>query len=77
VSVTAYVMVKAHTGDADRIREDIRALAGVETVDIVAGDMDLVAKVGVDSPGKVREIAATAVRSLDGVEDTQTYIAMN
>ena len=77
MSVTAYVMVKAHTGDVDQICEDIRALAGVETVDIVAGDMDLVAKVGVDSPGEVREIAATAVRSLDGVEDTQTYIAMN
>jgi DNA-binding Lrp family transcriptional regulator len=77
VSVTAYVMVKAHTGDADRLREDIDALAGVETVDIVAGDMDLVTKVAVDDPSEVREIAATTLRNLDGVEDTQTYIAMN
>ena len=77
MSVTAYVMVKAHTGDADRLRKDIAALAGVETVDIVAGDMDLVTKVAVDDPSEVREIAATTVRSLDGVEDTQTYIAMD
>ena len=77
MSVTAYVMVKAHTGDADRLREDIAALAGVETVDIVAGDMDLVTKVAVDDPSEVREIAATTVRGLDGVEDTRTYIAMN
>lgn len=76
MSVLAYVMVKAHTGDADRLRETIAALDGVTEVHIVAGDVDLIAKVQVDTPDEVREIAASAVRSLDGVEDTRTYIAM-
>ena len=76
MSVLAYVMVKAHTGDADRLRDEVAAVDGVESVHIVAGDVDLIAKVRVDSPAAVREIAATTVRSLDGVEDTHTYIAM-
>ncbi|MFC7175943.1 Lrp/AsnC family transcriptional regulator [Halosegnis marinus] len=69
-------MVKAHTGDADRLRDEVAAVEGVESVHIVAGDVDLIAKVRVESPAEVREIAATTVRNLDGVEDTHTYVAM-
>ncbi len=76
MSVLAYVMVKAHTGDADRLRDEVAAVEGVESVHIVAGDVDLIAKVRVESPAEVREIAATTVRNLDGVEDTHTYVAM-
>ena len=30
----------------------------------------------VDSPGDVKEIAADAIQTLDGVENTHTYVAM-
>lgn len=76
MTVLAYVMVKAHTGDADRLRDEIAGVGGVDEVHIVAGDVDLIAKVSVDSPDDVREISASTVRSLRGVEDTRTYIAM-
>ncbi len=74
--VRAYVTVKAHTGDADRIRDDIAAVEGVERAHIVAGDIDLIAVVDVDSPAAVKDVAATHVQNIDGVADTQTYIAM-
>ena len=74
--VVAYVMVKAHTGDAGRLRDDIETLDGVVSAHIVAGDVDIIAKVEVDSPGMVKDIAADSVRALSGVEDTHTYIAM-
>jgi DNA-binding Lrp family transcriptional regulator len=74
--VVAYVMVKAHTGEAGKLRDEIAATEGVVAAHIVAGDVDLIAKVDVDAPGGVKEIAADAIRSLDGVEDTHTYIAM-
>lgn len=77
MSVLAYVMIKAHTGDADRLREDVAEIDGVTDVHIVAGDVDLIAKVEVETPGDVRRISASAIRGLDGVEDTQTYIAMD
>ena len=74
--VLAYVMVKAHTGEAGRLRDDIEAIDGVVSAHIVAGDVDVIAKVDVDSPGGVKEIAADGIQGLDGVEDTHTYIAM-
>ena len=75
--VTAYVMVKAHTGDADRLRGAIAEIDGVTSCHIVAGDVDLIAKVEVDTPADVKDIAATQIQNIEGVEDTQTYVAMD
>jgi DNA-binding Lrp family transcriptional regulator len=75
--VVAYVMIKAHTGDADRIKSDIEAVDGVIDASIVAGDVDFIAKVEVDSPAAVKDVAATGIQGIDGIEDTQTYIAMD
>lgn len=75
--VTAYVMVKANTGEADRLRNAIEAIDGVGEAHIVAGDVDIIAKLGVDSPAQVKEIAADAIQGISGVEDTRTYIAMD
>jgi DNA-binding Lrp family transcriptional regulator len=70
-------MVKAHTGEADRLRTEIGAIDGVERAHIVAGDVDLIVVVDVDSPAAVKDVAATHIQAVDGVEDTQTYIAMD
>ncbi|MBV0900472.1 Lrp/AsnC family transcriptional regulator [Haloarcula salina] len=75
--VTAYVMVKAHTGDADRLKDEIEAVAGVVEAHIVAGDVDLIAKVEVETPAEVKDVAATHIQDIEGVENTQTYIAMD
>ncbi|MFB6353418.1 MAG: Lrp/AsnC family transcriptional regulator [Halobacteriales archaeon] len=75
--VTAYVMVKALTGEADRIKQDIEAIDGVLEVHIVAGDVDLIAKLDVESPGDVKAIAADQIHGVEGVDSTQTYIAMD
>ena len=75
--VTAYIMIKANTGEADRLREGIQAIDGVESAHIVAGDVDIIAKAQVDTPAAVKEIAATQIQGISGVETTQTYIAMD
>jgi DNA-binding Lrp family transcriptional regulator len=75
--VRAYVMVKAHSGDAERLRDAIRGVEGVVEAYIVAGDIDFIATVEVDTPADVKTAAATHVQSIDGVEDTQTYVAMD
>ncbi|CCQ33310.1 Transcription regulator protein [Halorhabdus tiamatea SARL4B] len=74
--VTAYVMVKAHTGEADRLKNSIEAIDGVASAHVVAGDVDLIAKVDVPAPADVKEIAAGEIQEIDGIEDTQTYVAM-
>ncbi|WP_255195315.1 Lrp/AsnC family transcriptional regulator [Halorarius litoreus] len=75
--VHAYVMIKAYTGDADKLKGEIEAIEGVTSAHIVAGDVDLIAKVEVPSPAEVKTIAATQIQNLEGVEDTRTYIAMD
>ena len=74
--VTAYVMVKANTGEADRLLHEIADIDGIVDAHIVAGDVDIIAKLDVDSPADVKEIAATTIQNTDGVEDTETYISM-
>lgn len=75
--VRAYIMVKALTGEADRLRNEIEGFDGVERCHIVAGDIDLIAVVDVGSPVEVKDIAAGEIGDIDGVGDTQTYIAMD
>jgi DNA-binding Lrp family transcriptional regulator len=75
--VRAYVMVKAHSGDAERLRDEIRAVEGVVDAAIVAGDVDFIATVEVDTPADVKTAAATHIQNIGGVEDTQTYVAMD
>jgi DNA-binding Lrp family transcriptional regulator len=75
--VHAYVMIKAYTGDADKLKDEIQAIEGVTSSHIVAGDVDLIAKVEVESPAEVKTIAATKIQNLEGVEDTRTYVAMD
>jgi DNA-binding Lrp family transcriptional regulator len=74
--VVAYVMVKAHTGKAGELRDDIQGIDGVVSAHIVAGDVDIIAEADVDSPAGIKEIAADAIQGLSGVEDTHTYIAI-
>ncbi|SFR51804.1 Lrp/AsnC family transcriptional regulator [Halogeometricum limi] len=75
--VTAYVMVKASTGDVDRLKETMLNLHdGVESVSIVAGDVDFIVKAHVETPAEVKDIAAS-IHEMTGIEDTQTYIAMD
>jgi DNA-binding Lrp family transcriptional regulator len=75
--VTAYVLVKANTGEADRLRTEMKAIDGVVSADIVAGDVDFVVKIRVESPVVVKSIAAESIQTITGVENTQTYVAMD
>ena len=72
--VIAYVLVKANTGEADRLKRSIADLEGIDRVSIVAGDVDLITKLSVDTPAEVKEIAADAVDSLDGVGSDLLYL---
>ncbi|WP_459191618.1 Lrp/AsnC family transcriptional regulator [Halosimplex sp. J119] len=75
--VRAYVMVKAHSGDAERLKSEITSVEGVESAYIVAGDVDFIATVDVDETADVKAVAATHIQNIEGIENTQTYVAMD
>lgn len=77
IVVTAYIMVKANSGDADYLKNEMEAIDGVGSARIVAGDVDFIVTVDVDSPAEVKNVAATEIQNLDGIDSTQTYIAMD
>jgi DNA-binding Lrp family transcriptional regulator len=74
--VVAYVAIKASTSEADRLLETVSQVDGVVDAHIVAGDVDLIAKLNVDSPAAVKQVAAENLGGIDGVESTTTYVAM-
>ena len=75
--VTAYVLVKANTGEADRLERELSALLDVTNVHVVAGDVDLIVTVAADDPSAVKTVAAGAMADVDGVERTRTYVALD
>ncbi|MFB6108150.1 MAG: Lrp/AsnC family transcriptional regulator [Haloplanus sp.] len=75
--VVAYVLITANTGDADRLKRDVAAVDGVTDVHIVAGDVDLIARVEVEDTPAVKDVVVTAVQSIDGVAETRTYLTMD
>ncbi|MFB6132528.1 MAG: Lrp/AsnC family transcriptional regulator [Halanaeroarchaeum sp.] len=75
--VTAYILIKANTSEADRLLDDVSATEGVVDAHVVAGDVDLIAKIEVESPQAVKDVAADNIQSIPGVESTETYISMD
>jgi DNA-binding Lrp family transcriptional regulator len=61
----------------DELKAAIGDVEGVADVHIVAGDVDLIAKIEVESPPDVKRIAAEGIHDIEGVDSTQTYIAMD
>ncbi|WP_049943571.1 Lrp/AsnC ligand binding domain-containing protein [Halolamina sp.] len=75
--VTAYVMIKANTANVKQLSDAIHGVDAVESCHIVAGDVDLIAKLTADNPDGILEVVGEELRGLEGVEETQTYLTMS
>jgi len=74
--VRAYVMVKTTPGSSGDVVTAVRDDERVREAHVVAGEYDLVVEVEADGVYEVLQSASDGIRSLDGVSDTRTYIAM-
>jgi len=75
--VTAYVMIKSMIGEVEGIRDAVKAIEGVVDAHIVAGDVDVIAKLEVDSPDSIKALVGEEIHGIDGIDSTTTYIAMD
>ena len=75
--VTAYVMIKSMIGEVEGIRDAVKAIEGVLDAHIVAGDVDVIAKLEVDSPDSIKALVGEQIHGIDGIDSTTTYIAMD
>ena len=74
--VHAFVMVKADSVGAEAVLDAVLDVAGVTEAHVVAGDFDIIAEVEAEAVYDVLGAVATDVRSIDGVVDTKTYVAL-
>lgn len=75
--VVAYALLEAETSAIEQVRSDVADIEAVQDVHVVAGDVDLIARIGVADPGAVSEVVTGEIAGLDGVLDTETYISMD
>jgi DNA-binding Lrp family transcriptional regulator len=74
--VRAFIMVKTTPGESTALLDSIREREGVREAHIVAGDVDLIAEVEDEEVYDVIHGVATAIRDVEGVVDTRTYISL-
>jgi DNA-binding Lrp family transcriptional regulator len=74
--VHAFVMVKVDSVDVGTVLDAVLGVDGVTEAHVVAGEFDIIAEVETEEVYDVLGTAATDVRSLEGVVDTKTYVAL-
>ncbi|MFB6086428.1 MAG: Lrp/AsnC family transcriptional regulator [Halodesulfurarchaeum sp.] len=75
--VVAYALLEAETGAIEDLRATVAEIESAEAVHVVAGDVDLIARIEVEDPGAVSEVITGEIAGLDGILDTETYISMD
>jgi DNA-binding Lrp family transcriptional regulator len=75
--VVAYALLEADPSAVESISETVAAVDGVRAVHVVAGDVDLIARIEAEDPGAVSSIVTGEIAAIDGVEDTETYLSMD
>jgi len=74
--VHAVVMVETGTAKSTEILDEITSLERVLEAHVVAGDYDIIAEVEAEAVGEVMSTVATAIRDIDGIDDTRTYVCL-
>ncbi|WP_276258500.1 Lrp/AsnC ligand binding domain-containing protein [Haloglomus litoreum] len=74
--VRAFIMVKAEAGYAESTLEAVLELERVTEANVVAGDFDLVVEAEGEEVYDVLHSASNAIRAIEGVTDTKTYVCL-
>ena len=73
--VHAFVMIETAAGAAGSVVETARSRGAVVEAHVVAGEYDVIAEIEGESADVVVG-AAAGLRSIEGVVDSRTYVAM-
>jgi len=83
-TITAYIMIHViymlPNGlkiSQEDVAKDIKAMSGVERVEILAGGMDILVKLHVNDVEELNEFVIKKLRKIDGVDKTQTLVVLN
>jgi DNA-binding Lrp family transcriptional regulator len=74
--VRAFIMVKTTAGKSADLQSSVANIQGVQEAHVVAGQYDIIVEASGEEVYDVIHSVATAVRDLEGVVDTRTYICL-
>ncbi|MFB6171534.1 MAG: Lrp/AsnC family transcriptional regulator [Haloarculaceae archaeon] len=72
----AYIFVKASSGEAEPLLDAVRGQEYVTEAHVVAGDFDLIVEAEAPEVADILQSAGNAIRGIDGVADTRTYVCL-
>lgn len=75
--VTAYILVAVGAGKEKKIADSLKKVQGVEEVDLIYGDYDIIVKIHVPDIAGLGDFIIEHIRAIKGVEKTSTLIAVS
>ncbi|MDD5503402.1 MAG: Lrp/AsnC ligand binding domain-containing protein [Candidatus Thermoplasmatota archaeon] len=73
----ALVMIKVASGMGDKVATELVKFERVDDVYAITGDSDLAIKVNFGSPKDLKQFLMKDVSSIDGIENTKTFLIMD
>ncbi|NUB89914.1 Lrp/AsnC ligand binding domain-containing protein [Haloterrigena sp. SYSU A558-1] len=73
----AFVMIDVATGMSEAVCESVREVDGVVEAHVVAGDFDVVVELEGERPHDLLSTVTSAVRPLEDVGTTRTYVCLD
>ena len=72
-----FVFIDVATGASESVCESVREVGGVVEAAVVAGDFDVVVELEGEGPHDLLSTVTSAVRPLDDVGATRTYVCLD
>jgi DNA-binding Lrp family transcriptional regulator len=74
MSVSAYIFFLVKLGKSPEVIEQLRKIPQIDSVAVVTGNYDVIAKIVVNNLEELYEIATQKIHMIEGIEDTHTAV---
>ncbi len=74
--VIAYLMMLVKPGEESSVAEKLQSMPEVQSVDIVYGEYDIIAKIKVKDMESLQKFLMNNIRKIDEIERTSTMITI-
>ena len=71
--INAYILINMRPGDSDKAIEEMRKIENVQKISVVAGEFDIVVRVGIKSLDKLLKVT-NKLQMIEGVKKTTTQV---
>ena len=77
MAAKAYVLIEADPGQIDSVRDVLRSLPQIRSVDALAGPYDLIAMVESPDERAVGRVVMETFHTIDGIQRTTTCLVIH